>query len=155
MGILYTEKDGKLSVRIIVHGEPVAQGRPRFFRHRGIVKAYDPPRSAKYKSTIQKELQPLIANKKFNPFDGPCSLELRIYRSIPKSFNCKKQLAAANGEIRPTTRPDTDNYVKGILDALNGIVVKDDSQIVDIVAQKFYSDTPRIDVVVSELTRPR
>lgn len=51
-----------------------------------------------------------------------------------------------------STRPDTDNYVKGILDALNGIVVKDDSKIVDIVAQKFYSDTPRIEAVVSELT---
>lgn len=152
MSVLYTEKDGKPSVSITVHGEPVAQGRPRFANHGGFTTAYDPPQSAKYKSKIQKELQPLIANKKFKPFDGPCSLELRIYRSIPKSFSRKKQNAAANGEIRPTTRPDTDNYVKGILDALNGIVVKDDSQIVDIVAQKFYSDIPRIEVVVSELT---
>lgn len=37
------------------------------------------------------------------------------------------------------------------LDALNGIVVKDASQIIDIVAQKFYSDTPRIEVVISKL----
>lgn len=151
MSVLYTEKDGKPSVSITVHGEPVAQGRPRFAHRGSFTTAYDPPKSARYKSTIQKELQPLIANKDFKPFDGPCSLELRIYRYIPKSFSRKKQFAAANGEIRPTTRPDTDNYVKGILDALNGIVVKDDSQIVDVVAQKFYSDTPRIEVVVSEL----
>lgn len=152
MSVLHTEKDGKPSVIIIVLGEPVAQGRPRFAKRGSFVTAYDPPQSAKYKNTIQKELQPLIADKDFNPFDGPCSLNLHIYRSIPKSFGRKKQFAAANGEIRPTTRPDTDNYVKGILDALNGIVVKDDSQIVDIVAQKFYSDTPRIEAVVSELT---
>lgn len=137
-------------IELIVYGNPVAQGRPRFSRQGGFVKAYDPPKSAKYKNTIQKELQPLVANKDFNPLGVPCSLELRIYRSIPKSFSRKKQFAAANGEIRPTTRPDTDNYVKGILDALNGIVVKDDSQIVEIVAQKFYSDTPRIEVVVTQ-----
>lgn len=152
MSVLHTEKDGKPSVIIIVLGEPVAQGRPRFAKRGSFVTAYDPTKSAKYKNTIRKELQPLITNKAFKPFDGPCSLELSIYRSIPKSFSHKKQNAAASGEIRPTTRPDTDNYIKGILDALNSIVVKDDSQIVDIVAKKFYSDTPRIDVVVSKLT---
>lgn len=138
-------------IELIVYGNPVAQGRPRFAKRGSFVTAYDPPQSAKYKNTIQKELQPLMANKDFKPFDGPCSLELQIYRPIPKSFSRKKEFAAANGEIRPTTRPDTDNYVKGILDALNGIVVKNDSQIVNIVAQKFYSDTPRIEAVVSEL----
>nr|DAF77648.1 MAG TPA: Endodeoxyribonuclease RusA [Caudoviricetes sp.] len=151
MSVLYTERDGHLSVSITVLGEPVAQGRPRFAKRGSFVTAYDPPQSAKYKNTIRQELLPLIANKDFKSFDGPCSLELHVYRSIPKSFGRKKQFAAANGEIRPTTRPDTDNYVKGILDALNGIVVKDDSQIVDIVAQKFYSDTPRIDIVITRL----
>lgn len=152
MGMLYMKRDGKPSVSITVPGEPVAQGRPRFAHRGGFATAYDPPKSAKYKNTIQKELQPLILNKDFTPFDGPCSLELRIYRSIPKSFSRQKRFEAVIGEIRPTTRPDTDNYIKGILDALNGIVVKDDSQIVNIVAQKFYSDIPRIEAVVSELT---
>nr|DAK88926.1 MAG TPA: Endodeoxyribonuclease RusA [Caudoviricetes sp.] len=49
------------------------------------------------------------------------------------------------------------NHIKGISDALNGIVVKDDSQIVDILARKFYSDTPRIEVVVTharKITNP-
>ena len=61
-----------------------------------------------------------------------------------------EKVAALDNEIRPTSRPDTDNYVKGVLDALNGTVVKDDSIIVDLIAQKFYSNIPRIELEVTE-----
>ncbi|MBF1326561.1 MAG: RusA family crossover junction endodeoxyribonuclease, partial [Megasphaera micronuciformis] len=41
-----------------------------------------------------------------------------------------------------------DNYVKGVLDALNGTVLKDDSVVCEIFARKFYSERPRIEVVL-------
>lgn len=42
-------------------------------------------------------------------------------------------------------RPDIDNLQKGIFDALNGVCWKDDSQIVEVLAQKVYVDSePRI-----------
>ncbi len=39
-------------VCIVVPGEPVPQGRPRFARHAGYVQTYDPKRSKNYKSRI-------------------------------------------------------------------------------------------------------
>jgi Holliday junction resolvase RusA-like endonuclease len=45
-------------------------------------------------------------------------------------------------EIKPTTRPDLDNYAKLTLDALNGIIWTDDSQITELRLGKFYSITP-------------
>ena len=135
-------------IELIVYGNPVAQGRPRFSRQGGFVKAYDPIQSKDYKAQIRLELQPLLSRPEFSPIDRDCRLSLTVYRAIPKSFSKKKRQEAMNGKIRPTTKPDTDNYVKGVLDALNGTVLKDDSVVCEIFAWKFYSERPRIEVVL-------
>jgi len=46
--------------------------------------------------------------------------------------------------VRPTSRPDVDNYVKAILDAINTIVVADDSQIVELHAAKKFGVSPKL-----------
>ena len=135
-------------IELIVYGSPVAQGRPRFSRQGGFVKAYDPIQSKSYKQLIRLELQPLLSDPDFTPIDKACCLNLKVFRAIPNSFSKKKREAAINGEIRPTTKPDTDNYVKGVLDALNGTILKDDSVVCEIFARKFYSERPRIEVVL-------
>ena len=135
-------------IELIVYGNPVAQGRPRFSRQGGFVKAYDPIQSKSYKQLIRLELQPLLSDPDFKPIDKACCLKLTVYRAIPKSFSKKKRQEASNGKIRPTTKPDTDNYVKGVLDALNGTVLKDDSIVCEIFARKFYSERPRIEAVL-------
>nr|WP_320443163.1 RusA family crossover junction endodeoxyribonuclease [Limosilactobacillus oris] len=48
-------------------------------------------------------------------------------------------------------KPDTDNYIKSTLDGLNGLLWDDDNQIVDLVASKFYSDNPRVEIEVEEV----
>ena len=140
-------KDKNL-IELIVYGNPVAQGRPRFSRQGGFVKAYDPIQSKSYKQLIRLELWPLLSNPDFKPIDEACYLSLKVFRAIPKSFSKKKREEALLGCIRPTTKPDTDNYVKGVLDALNGTVLKDDSVVCEIFAWKFYSERPRIEVVL-------
>ena len=55
-----------------------------------------------------------------------------------------KQQAALDGAIRPSARPDLDNFVKATLDGLNGILFADDSSIVQIWAAKMYGDVPRL-----------
>ena len=135
-------------IELIVYGNPVAQGRPRFSGQGGFVKAYDPIQSKSYKQLIRLELQPLLSDPDFTPIDKACCLKLTVFRAMPKSFSKKKREEASLGYIRPTTKPDTDNYVKGVLDALNGTALKDDSVVCEIFARKFYSERPRIEVVL-------
>ena len=41
-----------------------------------------------------------------------------------------------------TTRPDTSKLVRGAEDALNGVIWKDDAQVITIIATKAYCDGP-------------
>ena len=56
-----------------------------------------------------------------------------------------------NNEIYPTTKPDTDNIAKSILDSLNGIAYKDDKQIVSLKVDKYYTEIPSVSVWISEV----
>lgn len=49
-----------------------------------------------------------------------------------------------------TARPDIDNLVKAVTDALNGILWKDDSQIVSLSAEKRYGESGRITLLVAK-----
>lgn len=43
------------------------------------------------------------------------------------------------------TKPDNDNLIKGLFDALNGIAWADDSQVFEIKSKKIYSEYPGIE----------
>ena len=128
-----------------LYGEPVAQGRPRFSNRGGHVRAYDPKKSRDYKTLVREAAEAVAPDE---PTTGAFRVDIYVYRPIPKSFSKVKRLQAIEGEIYPTTRPDTDNYVKGVLDAINGLFWHDDSQIVFISANKLYSETPKILVII-------
>lgn len=56
------------------------------------------------------------------------------------------------GLLRPTTKPDVSNVIKGVEDALNGVWYKDDSQIVAYgKVGKWYSDMPRVEITMEVL----
>ena len=133
----------------VILGEPVAQGRPRFSRQGGFVKAYDPAKSRDYKSYVR-----LIAaqNAPVTPVEGAIEFSLRIYRAIPKGMPKYKREAAKAGTLRPVTKPDVSNVLKGVEDALKGVWYKDDSQIVGYgVLGKWYDERPRIEIMMREL----
>jgi Holliday junction resolvase RusA-like endonuclease len=68
------------------------------------------------------------------PITGPIKLTVKAYVPMPKSIPKKRQKQA-----RPITRPDLDNYIKQVEDALNGYAWKDDAQVVAIEAHKIYA----------------
>lgn len=64
-----------------------------------------------------------------HPLDGPVRLELGFVMPRPKSAPKRSTPAAVK-------RPDLDKLSRAVLDAITGVVVADDSQIVHLVATK-------------------
>lgn len=135
----------------VIIGKPQQQERPRV----GVVKTgsgykarvFDPPKSRAAKSKIAMQLK----RKKITPSEKALKIIIGIYVEIPKSYTKKQRAAIADGTLLPAKKPDVSNYIKLIEDACNGILYKDDSQIVQIEASKHYTDNPRIEVEIVEL----
>jgi Holliday junction resolvase RusA-like endonuclease len=130
-----------------VPGNPQAQGRPRFFRRGNIVGTYDPQDSKDYKSRVAF----FATESGLKQLEGPVSVSIDVYLKRPKN-RCHKKFAT--GHIPCFSRPDCDNFAKGIFDALNGIAWKDDGQVQELQVRKWYhaiGGSPRTDVSMSEI----
>ena len=132
-------------IKVILEGVPVAKGRPRFTK-RGF--AYTPAKTRSYEAALQLVAKAAMVGKE--PLEGPLKAVFLICVPIPKSYTKKKKMDALLNDIRPIKKPDTDNFIK-VIDALNGVCFHDDSQIVDIIASKFYSNNPRLEIQLEEL----
>ena len=80
--------------------------------------------------------------------EKPIILECSFFLKTPVSFSKVNTLLAEDGQILPSGRPDVDNLLKLIQDAIIGIIIKDDNLIVKVVASKFYSVEPRTEVFI-------
>ena len=56
-----------------------------------------------------------------------------------------------NGDILPTKKPDADNILKIIADALNGIAYADDKQVVTAEVQKLYAENGYTEAAIWEV----
>lgn len=139
-------------LRVFIPGEPCAQGRPRFSTAGGFVRAYDPAKSRNYKAYV-KAVCAEEAKKQgwlFNT-DLPLKVEIIAGLSIPSSKSKKWKQAAMDGKEKPTKKPDVDNIVKTVTDALSGVIYKDDKQITSLVVGKIYSARPGVALVIKAL----
>jgi len=143
-----------IGVMLIV--SPMAQPRPRFrvirqgAFHR--VHAYDPPESDSWKEEFGIKVGALLPEG--FPKKGTVEIRAKVFKKIPKSYSSGLRWLCEAGEVRPEKKPDADNYVKAIKDALTGWVWEDDSQAVLVECEKFYSAVPRVEFVVRYRDRP-
>lgn len=129
-------------------GEPVGKGRPRFSTLNGHAVAFTPAKTANYENLVKISYQQKYAGLVISA-GVPIVAHIDAYFTIPKSTSKKARAEMLSGKRRPTKKPDADNIIKSVLDALNGIAYHDDSQVVGVIINKYYSDTPKVVVKIS------
>lgn len=127
-----------------VDGDVRGKGRPRFSLRSG--RAYTDQRTLAYEHAIMTAAR--LAMGCSQPAVGPVRVLATVYVAVPKSYSRAKRVECMNAENYPTGRPDIDNTIKILMDACNGIVWVDDSQVVEVAAGKVWAPTGRLHVMV-------
>lgn len=148
--VLQTKEGGKrLIVNFIIPGPPQGKARAKVYRNHNIVRAVTPEKTVLYENLVKTCYQELNMSQYFN--EQALVMVIDAYYDIPKSTSKKKAEDMLNGSIRPTKKPDSDNIAKAIMDALNGVAFKDDSQIVELRIRKHYGKSPKVQVAIGEV----
>ena len=111
----------------LIYGKPEPKGSMRGFakkvgtQYRGIVTHTD--QSKKWERHIRENIDYIG-----EVFDGPLDVYLFFTFQRPKTVT----------RDRMSVKPDIDKLARAVLDALTGLVIKDDSRIVSLSARKEY-----------------
>lgn len=135
-------------VYFTVDEQPVGKQRPKFSRAGGFVRTYTPAKTVGYESKVRDAAKKAMGSSQ--PLETPVSAYVHVRLPVPKSYSKQRTKDCLNGFERPTKKPDLDNIVKSVTDALNGICYVDDCQIVNIHATKVYSTIAGVDVMIKE-----
>lgn len=136
-----------MTISFTVPCKPQGKARPRFDGRSG--RAYTPKDTREYERFVRVCYLSKYRNFKLS---GEITAEITAYFLIPKSVSKTKRDAMSAGKINPTSKPDADNIIKAVLDALNGCAYKDDSAVVKVTATKKYSEQERVEVTLTDNT---
>lgn len=123
-----------------IEGTPIAKARIRAFRKGRYIGVYTPDKSRSWEDFIK--FQSLGYKPEKLPED-PVIIFASFYLPRPKSLPKKI--------IHHTKRPDLDNLLKSVLDALQGLFFKNDSQIIQLTGSKVYNDRVGVQIELSYL----
>jgi Holliday junction resolvase RusA-like endonuclease len=128
------------SAQYTISGPPIPLKRPRF----GLGHVFDSQKREKYGAGLQLKSQ----HEYVLPFDGPLKLEVTFFMPMPKRLAKKNHV---DGSAPHYIKPDIDNLLKFLLDAANNVIIKDDSLVSCVVANKIYSLCPRTELTITRL----
>ena len=132
----------------VVNHEPVGQPRHRISTLRGHAKMYLPCRHPVH--AFKKAVR--LAIGKPRKHSGPVEIVVNAWFPRPKAKTWKTKPMPA---YRHTRKPDADNVLKAVLDALNGVAWVDDAQIVTATVRKFVCSgecVPRVEISIKEVS---
>ena len=126
-------------IAFTVFGVAVPKARARTVKlPNGQISSYTPAKTREWERWIRAQA---VVVKPPEPLDGPLTLEATFYLPRPKSVPRSRRY--------PEVKPDLDNLLKAVKDALRGLIYLDDSRIVEVRARKLYDAAPRVEVRVT------
>ena len=139
-------------IKFTYHGEAVGKGRPRVSRRGNYVHTYTPEKTRVFEEALRFEF--MAQNCEEMPVykrESPLKATVIIGCPIPRSYTKKRQALCRDRVLVPDKKPDIDNILKAVFDALNGYAFEDDVQIVQVYAEKQYAVEPFVEVEIDEL----
>lgn len=127
-------------------GDIVGKARPRMNTRTG--RAYTPTNTKLYEYSLRQWF--IREYPYFTPIETRVKVTIIAYFGIPKSTSKKKEAEMLQDNISPTKKPDADNIIKIVLDAMNKFAFKDDTQVTKLEIEKKYDKTPRIYIKIEE-----
>ena len=123
---------------VVVTGKTRGKARPRVCRGH----AFTPKDTIEYEKLVRE----CYKKQDGRYLEGSIKALIIAYYKIPKSYSKKRVQAIRDGLEKPTKKPDADNIAKIILDSLNGVAYKDDSQIIELrVIKRYTEDKERVE----------
>lgn len=120
---------------------------PKMRAGRNGVQSFTPKRNAAFEAKIRAIAAVEMARTGMQTTPDACLAEIAFDREMPKSWSKAKRLAMRGEPI--TSRPDIDNQVKAICDALNEIVWEDDAQVSDLNISRRWAETDSVRIRIS------
>lgn len=134
-----------MQAEFVIHSAPVGKSRPRVTSHG----TYTPKKTKDFEELVKQEYRAQCGRTYF--YSEPVSVYVEAVFPVPKRVNRKEREGMMAGNIHPTKKPDVDNIVKIVCDALNGVAWFDDSQVVVLWVSKVYGETGNVRVVIREV----
>ena len=138
-----------MTIKFKVLGEPKGKQCSRLCKIQGQSIVYTPKQTTEYEQKIRASCKRLMSEK--FPQGIPLEIKITALFSIPKKFNKEQREKSINGELLPTKKPDGDNVIKIVLDALNDTAYFDDSQVCGINFFKRYREKTQIIIEIKEI----
>lgn len=135
------------SVAFEIPGGIGGKGRARAFIRRGKINHYTPPQTHADEAVVRHFANEAMIKAGVRELTGPLKMEVQINKRFPKSWSNKRKAATTY----VTGKPDCDNILKLICDAMNGVAYHDDSQIAVVVFQRTYGLPEFVGVELKEL----
>lgn len=104
--------------------------------------SYTPAKTVVYEGMIRSRILDAAGSKVSFPVYGagvPVRIKVQAFYAPPARTTKKDMVLIQEGKKLPLKKPDIDNILKAVCDALNGVAYKDDVQIVKTSAEKYYA----------------
>ncbi len=124
-----------MTLTVTIPGPARGKGRPRF----GNGRTYTDTATQNAEAWVRLCAEPV---RPMVPLDGPLAVRIEVAVAVPASWSRLRRAAALAGTTRPTGKPDADNIAKLVLDPLNGLLFRDDAQVVELTVVKRYAEAP-------------